>query len=31
VNLPGELENALAGGRFARINVSKNADVAVFG
>jgi hypothetical protein len=30
VNLAGELENAFGGGRFARINVGENADVAVF-
>ncbi len=31
VDLAGELENALGGGRFARIDVGENADVAVFG
>ena len=30
VDLAGELENAFGGGRFARINVGENADVAVF-
>ena len=30
VDLAGEFENALRGGRFARINVGENADVAVF-
>ena len=31
VDLAGELENALGGGRLARIDVGENADVAVFG
>ncbi len=30
VDLAGELENTFGGGRFARINVGENADVAVF-
>ena len=29
VDLAGELENALGGGRLARIDVGENADVAV--
>jgi hypothetical protein len=30
VDLAGEFENAFGGGRFARVNVGENADVAVF-